>query len=773
MWPRCAIPTRSPSATTGSTASPRYRALLSAGVILAVLLAFLRSFRAAAVVFATIVFSILAALNVIYLAGFTLNVLTLMGLAMAFGQVDDNAIVVLENIHRKNAAGAAGAREAAEAGAREVIVPVVAATLTTLVVLIRFVYLQGELQIFYVPLAVVMGLSLLASLIVAFTFIPALAARLLRAESGKREAGSVGTPAASPAPATSAGAAAPAAAPLYVRFYSHLLHATLRHPWLTVGTAAGLLAGSYRVFDKYVTRGVVWRSWWADRSYIDINISLPRGEELERTDELTRFFEEKLKGLPEIERFVTRVQPQSARIQVTFPDSLERTAVPVAIKEQMVAYSYLFAGADVRVYGFGPSFYGGGGGAPNSTIRILGSHYQKVREIAEDLAKRFRGFSRIREVDINSAGWYTRDKATEFALRIDRRRLALHDLTAQDVVRQVAAAVRGRYGRDAVRVAGQELQYSVKLAGHDRLDLHGLAETLLLAPGGEGVRLGDVAEVSPRDVLSSIVREDQQYRRIVAYEFRGPTRLGDRVRDAVIASTALPPGYTIEARQDWGWAVEERRQIYGVLAVSLVLVFMVTAALFESLRQPLCVLLTVPMALIGVFLTFYVSKASFTREAYIGVIMMGGIVVNNAILLVDHVNRLRRAEKVPFREAVVRGTLDRVRPILMTSATTVFGLLPLVLFSEYADANIWNALGYALIGGLASSTFLVLTVTPAMYSMFERGPERRRLIAAGLSEAEVAVLFPRWRAPDIRARGWRIMWALAGVMRRVGSLWPR
>jgi len=752
----------------------RYRALLSAGVILAVLLAFLRSFRAAAVVFATIVFSVLAALNVIYLAGFTLNVLTLMGLAMAFGQVDDNAIVVLENIHRKGAGGGTGAAEAAEVGAREVIVPVIAATLTTLVVLIPFVYLQGELKIFYVPLAVVMGLSLLASLIVAFTFIPALAARLLRAEREKQEAGSVGTPAASPAPATSGGAAAPAAAPLYVRFYSHLLHATLRHPWLTVGVAAGLLAGSYRVFDQYVTRGVVWRSWWADRSYIDIYISLPRGEELERTDELSRFFEEKLKGLPEIERFVTRVQPQSALIQVTFPDSLERTAVPVAIKEQMVAYSYLFGGADVRVYGFGPSFYGGGGGgAPNYTIRILGYNYEKVREIAEDLAKRLRGFSRIREVDINSAGWFTRDKATEFALRIDRRRLALHDLTAQDVVRQVAAAVRGRYGRDAVRVAGQELQYSVKLAGHDRLDLDGLAETLLLTPGGEGVRLGDVAEVSPREVLSSIVREDQQYRRIVAYEFRGPTRLGDRVRDAVIASTALPPGYTIEAREDWGWAPEERQQIYGVLAVSLVLVFMVTAALFESLRQPLCVLLTVPMALIGVFLMFYVSKASFTREAYIGVIMMGGIVVNNAILLVDHVNRLRRAEKVPFREAVVRGTLDRVRPILMTSATTVLGLLPLVLFSEHADANIWNALGYALIGGLASSTLLVLTVTPAVYWLFERGPERRRLIGAGLSEAAVAAIFPRWRASDIRARGWRITRALAGAARRVGTLWPR
>jgi HAE1 family hydrophobic/amphiphilic exporter-1 len=304
----------------------RYRALIAAAVIFLVLLLFLRSFRSAGIVFATIAFSILIALNLIYFGGFTLNVLTLMGLAMGFGLIVDNAIVVLENIYRRHRGGEEP-EVAAERGARQVVLPILAATLTTVIVFIPFVYLQGELRIYYVPLAIVVGMALVASLFVAFSFIPALAAKVLGAGTGKGEVGSAVV-----AGGTSSVQRATERTPLYVRTYAGMLGVTLRVPIITVIVALAVLFGSYRLFDKYVTRGVLWRSWWGEQTYISIIIRLPRGEELDRTDELAVFFEEKLEQTPEVERFVSRVYSQFARINVTFPDSIENSWIPVAIK---------------------------------------------------------------------------------------------------------------------------------------------------------------------------------------------------------------------------------------------------------------------------------------------------------------------------------------------------------------------------------------------------------------------------------------------------------
>ena len=696
----------------------RGRALSSALIVFVVLFFFLRSFRSAAIVFASIGFAALITLNLIFLGGLTLNVLTLMGLAMGFGLIIDNAVVVLENVYR-HARTAPDAEAAAERGAREMVLPVLAATLTTIIVFIPFVYLQGEVRLFYVPLAIVVGFTNLASLFVTFSFTPALAGRLLGTRVRKiREQAARTRP------------------PWYERVYAGMVGGTLRRPWIAVLVALLALGGSGRLFQKYVTRGTVWQAWYDRESYIQITFGLPRGEELERTDQLVRYFEDRLGRMPEVERFTTNVYPQAAMMKVEFPDSLQETAIPISVKEQMEAYSHQYGGAEVRVMGYGPSFYGGGGSPPNYSIQVLGYNYERVREIAEDVGRRLQQFSRIQDVDTNSDGaWYQRDKATEVVLRVDRPALAAHGLSAREVVQRVSAAVGRNGSRGRLRVGDEEVAFSVALDGHQRMDVQQLRQLLIPGPAGGAVRLADVARVDEREVLSRIVREDQQYQRTVSYEFRGPTKLGDKVHEAVMKATRLPAGYTLVGREEWKWSDDEKKQIYGVLAISLVLVFMVTAALFESLRQPLCVLLTVPMALIGVFLTFFFTGASFSREAFIGVIMMGGVVTNNATLLVDHVNQVRRTAGLSLHDAILRGTLERVRPILMTSAVTILGLLPLVVMSEAADANIWNALGYALLGGLASSTVLVLTVTPALYLLFERGPERKRLAReAGMTE---------------------------------------
>ena len=728
----------------------RSRAAVAAVVIFVVLMGFLGSVRSAAVVFTTIVFSILISLNLIYFLGLSLNLLTLMGLAMGFGLIVDNSIVVLENVYRKWQSGVAPNRAAFE-GTREVVLPILAATATTLIVFVPFVYLQDELRVYYVPLAVVVALTLLASLFVAFSFIPALAGRVLGGDGSAASAnpggdGKIGSPMDEPVAASGDPAAALGGAearggsaprrPLYERFYAGLVSRTLAWPWVAVVIAMTGLGGSYYLFDRYVTRGSVWGGGgWGQQTYIAIQIRLPRGSDLERTDQLARYFEERLLTISEVDQFVTQAGQDFAQIRVTFPEALENTQVPVAIKDRLFAYSLGFSGAEVRVYGYGPSFYGGGGGAPNYSIQVLGYNYEEVRDIAENIGTRLSRISRVRDVNTNATGgFFARERSSQFVVDVHRDALARYDLTMTSLVAQISAAVSGQTSNEQIKIGGDEVRLEVKMEGSREVDLVRLRETLIDTPTGQPIRLGELVSINSTDVLARILREDQQYQRTVAYEFRGPQKLGDLVHDAVIDATEVAPGYTVKKSDTWRWSDEERSQIYMVLGVSILLIYMVTAALFESLLLPLCVLLTVPMALIGVFLIFFYTDASFTREAYIGVIMMGGIVVNNAILLVDHVGRVRQAGDLPLFEAILKGTLERVRPILMTTATTVIGLLPLVLFSESANSNIWNAFTYALIGGLTSSTFLVLTVTPALYLLFQRRrPARQPVFTPELS----------------------------------------
>ncbi|HKJ01186.1 MAG TPA: efflux RND transporter permease subunit, partial [Longimicrobiales bacterium] len=459
----------------------RTRALFSALVIFVVLLGFLRSFRSAVLIFATIGFSVLIALNLIYFGGLTLNILTLMGLAMGFGLVVDNAIVVLENVYRRWRQGEAP-RGAAEDGAREVVLPILASTATTLIVFVPFVYLQGELRVFYVPLAIVVGLTLVASLFVAFTFIPALAARVLAVGGAGR--GVLGFRGDDSGPEGASGASAPR--PLYVRFYADVVGFTVRHPWIAVLVTAAVFGGSYHLFDKYVTTWTIFGGGYGTRTFISVNISLPRGSNLERTDQLVTFFEDKLAEMPEVAQYTSVVYENRGYMEITFPDSLENTQVPVAIKEQMFAYSHSFTGAEVRVYGYGPSFYGGGSSPPNYAITVLGYNYERVRDIAEDLGRRLSRLSRVQEVDTNaSSGRFNRDKASEYVVTIDRDRLARHDMTVESLVNRLVAAVAGNARLAYLKLGGEEVQYQVKLEANQDMDVLALTETLVDTPDGQ------------------------------------------------------------------------------------------------------------------------------------------------------------------------------------------------------------------------------------------------------------------------------------------------
>jgi hydrophobic/amphiphilic exporter-1 (mainly G- bacteria), HAE1 family len=670
------------------------RALASAAVVAGVLLLFLRAFGPVAVVLSTVAFSTLIALNLVYFAGYSLNVLTLMGLATGFGLIVDNAIIVLENVHRRWRLGEPADR-AAEEGTREVGLAIATSTLTTVVVFVPFVYLQGELRLYYQPFAVTVALSQAASLVVAFTLVPSLAARLLgwRAES--------------------VGAA-------HARLYGAVVARTLRHPWATVVAAGLVFAGSYAAFARHVSRRPVWRAWTADDA-VDVQVKLPLGETLARADRAARQFEAALRPFASSVRVVAHADPQYAHVRVVFPDSLRHRRIPFLVKERLTLLGQQIGGAEVHVYGLGRTFQGAGASPPSYTIRVLGYNYETVREIADAIGARLRRYPRVGTVDVNASGaWYEREKSREVVVRLDRRRLALFGLTARDVSRYVAAAVGADGAGTVLRLGGREVRVVVTLAGHDSVDVLRLERLLLPAGAHATVRVGDVAVVEERETLSRIVREDQQYQRLVTYEFRGPPRVGDQLHASVMEGTRVPDGYRLEGGPEWAWDEAGGRQVLGVVAVALVLVFVATAALFESVRQPLCVLLTVPMALTGVFAAFLVTGAAFTREAYIGVVMMSGIVVNSAILVVDRVNAVRRERAIALEHAIAQGALDRLRPILMTSAVTVLGLLPLVAFSDTPDANIWNAMGYTLVGGLTSSTVLVLVVTPALYLLFER-----------------------------------------------------
>jgi len=685
-------------------ANIEWRAVICIIFIVAVLYLFLWNVKVPLLILSTIFFSELITIILFYAFDIGFNIMTIAGLALGFGMLVDSSIVVIDNIFRYKERGESSI-VSAEKGAREVFLPIVASVLTTSIVFIPFLYLTGDNRLLYFPMAMAVVFSLISSVLVAFTFIPTFALKVFPEDAESvRES-------------IKKNRFLPQITGLYSRFIEFAIH---KKYW-TVATAVLLFAGSIYVYDK-TSPSFYYGGISGQDTYIYVSIRLPKGAELDQANAIAEEFENMTLGREYIKKVSANVQPERVSIRVEFSDKALETAFPYVLKDELTGYAATFAGVSISVSGVGDYFSSGGLGASsgyNFQIKIYGYNYNRVARIAEDMGRYLERIPRVHNIDTKGSGWRS-SEIYESVIIIKRDELSAYDLDVQTVINQVDRYLRGNVRRTSVKIGGEEVQFAVKVKDFERFQLDELKNVVISVPNGAQVRLSKIAEITEQRTMEEIRRNKQQYERLVNFEYRGPAKMGQSIVDSIIDGWDVPNGYSIESGMFYMMQREEKIELWMVIAFAVLLVYMMTASLYESLIHPLVIILTVPMALIGVYLAFFFAGQTFDSSAYIGVILLAGIVVNNSIILVDHINLLRRKGMYLYA-AVIQGCKDRIRPILMTSTTTILGLTPLILFSSATRGygRQWYLLSLASIGGLISSTPLTLSVIPVLYILFE------------------------------------------------------
>ncbi len=661
-------------------------------VIFILVLIVLRSFRPSLLILSSILFSVLITFNLIYLFKVSINILTLGGLALGFGLFVDNSIVVFENVLRLREKGVSPIQAAIQ-GSKEVFLPVLAATLTTMSVFFSFAYFQGRLKIYYLPLAIVITSALAASLLVSFSLIPAMSPKLIKKRRKKTKKPPRDT-------------------------YEKVLRFFIRHPLEVVLVVGLIFFGAYKWFKSEVTIGSFFD--FSSRQELGVTIGMPAGTPIERTDEVIQKFEEKVLESTYEKEMNSSIMSDRAYLRIKFPTEIEYSYRPYLLKEELIQLATNFAGINISIYGFDPQgYYSRVSSGPylGSNIKFYGYNLKKLKEITSNLERDLKRNPRIKEVRISSSrfAWGNLD-SFEYVLKLDREAMRQYNLDPSFLYYHIGSLIAGRaFSVMRTKIGGKEIDLSIKFPESAWIDMKNLQDSLIQTQGGEYVRLGEISSITENPVASSIDREDQQYQQTLMWEFRGPYKAADRYKQTVYDKLQLPPGFSAKIEDDFFMTEEEKGQLTFAIIFSLVIIFMILASLYESIIQPFFILLAVPLALIGVFVAFVLADFPFDSSAYIGVILLGGIVVNNSILLVDHIN-LKRKEGLPLLDAVLKGARERIRPIFLTTSTTVLGMLPLVLIQiETGRRRIWSSLALSAVGGLISSTIFILIVIPIFY----------------------------------------------------------
>lgn len=736
----------------------------------------LRDLRPTFVIALTIPIAVLATFSLMYFMKITLNVMTLCGLALGVGMLVDSSIVVLENIFKKREEKLnefKAAPQLVTAGAKEVALAIFASTVTTIIVFLPIIFVNKEIQMLYSGLALTVTFSLLASLFVSLTLVPMLSSRFrLRVVTGGRwRATSTGyekSNAEDPIQESKTKTPDPGTQrpkdlgrnPFFFRLqgnYRKALTFVIGYRWLFILLAFGVFAHAVFLSTKLEREFI----GIAEQNRFTIFIQMPTGTRLEVSDQVVSRVEKLLTDIPEIKTATARVDPWSSKIYVELVPLNQRKrstaqtieALRPGVEKIQPAFIYFEESQEV--------------GTKEVLLEIYGHDYEILKGLAIEIASRLGAIEKLTDVKIRM-----REGRPEMRLVIDKQRAALFGLTVGDIAEVIHAQMRGmvatryhspivplvrlkgsegrglevRRGRYPVysleekrlldrklkefrsaRYPGQpdlaevkEIETIARLEEEHRRTFDDLHRLTFATPSGDLIYLKQISAFN-LDIGPSEIWRKNKTRMVQVSANTGGMPLGTVARKIREGLTDLkfPKDYFYRFGGNYDKMIRNQKELSFAFWLTLVLVFMVLASLFESYHQPFIIMISVPLAAIGVVSLLTLAHNPVGIGVLIGCIMLAGIVVNNAIILVDRINRYRRDSTTArtVREAVLTACQDRLRPILMTTSTTVLGLLPMALDKSEA-ATLWSPLALTVIGGLISSTFLTLFILPSIYLFF-------------------------------------------------------
>ncbi len=680
--------------------SVRDAILLGGFLAVLVLFLFLREGRTTLLAATTLPLTVIGAFFVVRLFGGTLNLMSLGGLAIAIGLVIDDAVVVVENIYRHLGLGEP-ADVAAERGTQELLGPVIGSTLTTVVVFLPLGLLTGVVGEFFSALSLTLAASVLLSLVFALTLIPLLAQRFLSPERYREASSQFIGP--------------------VNRGYARAVRWALAHHWLVAGGLAVSIAAGVFLYTRLETGFLPEMD---EGGYV-LDYLTPPGTSLLETDRLVGLIEERVKRMPETAAFSRRTgaelglfatEQNKGDILVKLkPRSERKRYVQEVISDLREQIAKNIPGIQVEFMQLLQDMIGDLEGSPEPVeIKLFGSDMQVLESLANEIGPKVRQIPGIVDYKGLQKG------NPEIVVHVDPVRAGRLGLAVDQVSGQLRAGLLG-ISETALRQADRTIPIRVRFPDSFRFQYTEVRQFPVVTPAKQIVPVSALADIEQVRAENQLLRENQ--RLMVVLSARLENRdLGSAIRDVrrVMEGIRFPVGATYEIGGQYEAQQSSFRELLAVLALALAAVFTVLVVQFRAFRPSLIIVSAAPLSLLGVFAMLLATGTALNASSFMGIILMVGLVVKNGIILFEYVHRLRDERGMPWKEALVAAGEIRVRPILMTTLCTLFGLLPLAL-GLGSGAELQKPLALAVIGGLLLSTFITLLAMPVLYSLAERG----------------------------------------------------